>query len=173
MPLFLVSSPLSPCPLSHGSAPCLPSSVLSLTALFLVSRPLYPVYQRSQCPLFVALFHWSCPLLCYSVSRPLFLILLSFVPCLSYLRDANFCFKYTCIHLMASYKPVLYLSPISRLCTLSPILYQISGYFISRADLWALSAQYAVKRTVRLANEACHTPGCHVPDPGEENSPAG
>jgi hypothetical protein len=54
-----------------------------------------------------------------------------------------------------------------------PVLYiKIYVRLISRADLWALSAQYAVKRTVRLANEACHSPGCHVPDPGEENSPA-
>ncbi len=116
MALFLVSRPLSHdsvpclpssvswlcslspvlCPLSHGSAPCLPSPVSGpvLTALILVLRPLSPVYQLSQCPFFVALFHCSCPLLlCYpsSVSPSLVLCPLSFI--LARLRD--FLKKYT------------------------------------------------------------------------------
>ncbi len=96
----------------------------TLAALFLVSRPLYPVYQLSQCPLFVALFHWSCPLLlCFPSSVPLslFFCTLSFI----FVRMRVF-FKYTCIHLMPSYEPVLYFSPLSRLCTLSPILCPLS-----------------------------------------------
>ncbi len=75
----LCLSSLSPvlCPLSRGSAPCLPSSVPSLTALFILSRPLYPVYQLSQCPLYcgsipvVLSFAPLFPVLCFFFSCPL------------------------------------------------------------------------------------------------------
>ncbi len=81
---------------SHVFVSCLPSSVLCLTSLFLVSRPLYPVSRDLSAvsfPLFsvpqplsnvpVSPFLWlysTVHILCYSVSRPLFLGLLSFVP---------------------------------------------------------------------------------------------
>ncbi len=71
-------------PLSHGSAPCLPSSPGPCPygsppcPLSFVLRPLYTVY----CPLSVALFHYSCHLLlCFPSSIPPSLVLcpLSFI----------------------------------------------------------------------------------------------
>jgi hypothetical protein len=95
MALLLVSRPMSPvswlvslspvlCPLSHGSAPCLPSYVPCLTALLLVLCPLYSVNIKNypSVPFYVALFHWSCPsLLCLPSSVPPSLVLcpLSFI----------------------------------------------------------------------------------------------
>jgi hypothetical protein len=107
-PLCHVSVPCLP-----SAVPCLTSLILvphassipCLTALLLVSRPLYTVshdlflspiflspspdrYQLSQCPLCVALFHCSCPLLlCFlsSVPSSLFLCPLSFILSIFYL----------------------------------------------------------------------------------------
>ncbi len=81
--LYFVSSPLS-----YVSVPCLPSSVPCLMALLLVSRPLYPVYQLSQCPFFVALFHLSCPLLlCFPSSVPPSLVFCPLFFILARMRD--------------------------------------------------------------------------------------
>jgi hypothetical protein len=116
MTLFLVSRPLS-----HVSVTCLPSSVPCLMALLLVSRPLSlvswlcslsPVPCLRPCPHgshpcppssvpclstvpvspFLLLYS-TVPVLCSSVTRPLFLHLLSSVPCLSYLRDCEIFLK--------------------------------------------------------------------------------
>ncbi len=126
-------------PLSHVSALYLPSLSLSLV---LCLRSLSPNF----CPCFTACslspvlctlsitcpsvpFLWlyfPVPVLCSSVSRPLFLHLLSSVPCPSYLRESELFFKIY-MHLLDGWLRATFpLSPPSQLCTLSPILCPLS-----------------------------------------------
>ncbi len=93
------------CPLSHVFVLCLPSNVPYLMSLFLASCPPSPISWPcslspvlctlstvlSQCP-FLWLYS-TCPVLCSSISRPLFLDLSSSVPCFSYLRECEIFFK--------------------------------------------------------------------------------
>ncbi len=105
-------------PLYYISVLCLSSAVPSLAPLFLVSHPLSPVSQLCVVSRLLSCLTWSVPslpssflrplalstvpvspflwlysivtVLCSSVYRPLFLRLLSSVPCFSYLQECEF-----------------------------------------------------------------------------------